>query len=107
MGVATSMVRSTVSPVLGDSSGLAGRVASGGTARAAARRRRVVTALSGVTVLCLVGALLSGASLAWWLVALLLPVTVAYLGLSLHLRRRAAEREMGRAFRASVISTGR
>jgi peptidoglycan endopeptidase LytE len=59
------------------------------------RRRQVVFALAGLTVVAVVAAIGSGTRSAWWAVVALVAIGATYLGLLHRSRRQAAEREFG------------
>ncbi|MGC8627489.1 MAG: hypothetical protein ACP5VR_08030 [Acidimicrobiales bacterium] len=65
---------------------------------ALARQRQVVGALVVTLVLCVVLAVATGATAAWWAVVALLPLTCAYMAVLARSRRISAEREISYAF---------
>jgi len=65
---------------------------------ALARQRQVVGALVVTLVLCVVLAVGTGATAAWWAVVALLPLTCAYMAVLARSRRISAEREISYAF---------
>lgn len=76
-----------------------------GRSRAAVRRRQVLTVLGVALAVPALAAVATGSTVAWWVVAALLPLVCAYLAVLFHNRRLLAEREINSAFLGSAGRT--